>query len=452
MNTIAVTLDPYTTQEFARPAGPPVPETIEATGIAEEAIHELLLKVLYVQGVRAGKQIADALGLPFTLVDEQLHLLQQRQFVIVRGTRGHGRASYTFDLTTAGRERAREAFEVNQYVGPVPVPLAQFRTWIEAQSIRQVQVTRARVQAGLRHMVLDPGVHSQLGPAINSGKSLFLYGEPGNGKTLIAESIARMMGGALYIPYAVDIDGQVMVMYDPVYHQPALEEEEEGDATVVSAIWRTRTREHDRRFVRVRRPAVVAGGELTLDQLDLQYDSVSKIYQAPFQLKASGGVLIIDDFGRQRSPASALLNRWIVPLEKRIDYLTLHTGSKFPVPFDCLLIFATNIAPRELMDESFLRRIHYKVHVLDPTPIQYAEIFRRCCDERDIPFRPEAVAFIYREYYERRGISPRACHPRDVTDHLCDVARFCEVPPTLTEELLDAACRTYFLDVAEEDA
>jgi predicted ATPase with chaperone activity len=446
MNTAAQNVAPLGSVPGSRPSRPPVPETLRDTGISEEAIQDLLLKVLYVQGARTGQQVSDSLCLSFTLVDDLLLGLQQRQFVGVRSTGGHGRAGSIFDITAAGRERAREAFESSQYIGPVPVPLADYRGWMEAQSIRNVQVTRSRLQEGFRHMVIEPAFLELLGPAINSAKSLFLYGDPGNGKSLIAESIASIMGGSIFLPHAIEVDGQVIVLYDPVYHKPALSDEE--PISGVSSIWRQTGEEYDRRFVRVRRPVVVAGGELTLDQLDLQYDPFTKVYQAPFQLKASGGVLIIDDFGRQRTPARDLLNRWIVPLDKRIDYLTMHTGSKFPVAFDCLLIFATNIEPRELVDESFLRRIHYKVHVLDPTPIQYAEIFRRCCEARGIAFQPAAVEYVYREYYERRGIPARACHPRDIADHLCDAARFLEQPPALTQELIESACSTYFLDVA----
>jgi len=202
----------------------------------------------------------------------------------------------------------------------------------------------------------------------------------------------------------------------------------------------------DRRYARVARPVVLAGGELTLEQLDLQYDAYTKLYQAPFQVKANGGVLILDDFGRQRVPPKDLLNRWIVPLEKRIDFLTLHTGGKFPVPFDTLLIMATNLEPSQLVEEAFLRRIHYKIQIHGPDPDQYAEIFARCCDERKIQYDHDSVLYIYQEYYGRQGIHPRACHPRDILDHLVDIARFYEGKPVLTNDIVDRACRSYFLD------
>ena len=424
----------------ATPQRPPPPVTLAETGLPEDYITDLLLKALYVQGARTGQQLVDVVKLPFEFVDQRLLDLQQRMLAEVRGTTGHSRAGYVFDLTGAGRDRARDAMETSQYVGAAPVPLAQYGLWTMRQSIQHVKVTRDEVVEGFKAMVLDPRVFEIVGPAINSARSLFLYGGPGNGKTFISETIAGMLGGALYIPYAVEIDGQILQLYDPVYHH---EVPEEG---LESGEWIRDAEPYDRRYVRVRRPVVITGGELTLDQLDLVYDRDSKMYQAPFQMKANGGVLIIDDFGRQRMPSRDLLNRWIVPLEKRIDFLTLHTGGKFPVPFDCLLIFSTNLAPKDLVEEAFMRRIHYKIHVLGPSRDQYGEIFRRCLDERGIPHAEWAVPQIYRDWYQRAQIEPRACHPRDVLDHVLDIATFLQVDKTLTPELLDRACRAYFLD------
>jgi len=285
----------------------------------------------------------------------------------------------------------------------------------------------------------------QIGPAINSAKSLFLYGESGNGKTAMAETIARLLGGSLFIPHAIEIDGQIMVLYDPVYHKPVADERREPD-TVIETLLDDRWKEHDQRYVLVHRPVVLTGGELTMDQLDLQYDSHTKVYQAPFQMKANGGVLIVDDFGRQRMPPRDMLNRWIVPLEKRIDFLTLHTGSKFPVPFDCLLIMATNIDPKQLVEEAFLRRIHYKIKAESPSTEEYERILRRYCEAKGIEFIAGAMEYIYREYYQAHSIAPRGCHPRDIIDHLLDIAKYLEIEPTLSVDLVDRACHSYFLD------
>jgi hypothetical protein len=429
------------------PPAPAVPTSILDTGLSAEAIDDLILKVLYVQGARSGVDLVEVIRLPFPLLDERLPELQHRMFIEVRAAHGAGRGGYVFDLTGQGRERAREAMQTNQYVGPAPVPIDRYRAWVEAQSIRRVWVTRDSIRTGFSHLTLDPRLLEQLGPAINSAKSMFLHGESGNGKTNLAESIARLLGGDIYVPFAVLVEGQIMVVHDPVYHQarPESGAEPPGDGPT----WLRAAPTCDRRFAHVSRPVVFTGGELTLDELDLEYDPQTKIYQAPFQVKANGGILILDDFGRQRVDPRDLLNRWIVPLEKRIDYLTLHTGHKFPVPFDCLLIFATNLDPHDLVDEAFLRRIHYKIHVPSPTETEYEQIFRRSCVARHIVFNPERVRFIRERYYERLDIPPRGCHPRDILDHLCDVARYLDIEPELSEDLLERACSTYFIDATE---
>ena len=427
--------------------GPPTPESVATTGLSGEFILDLLLKVLYVQGARTGHHLTDVVRLPFSFVDDQLLSLQQRRLVEVRTTSGPSRGGYTFELTGPGRDRAREALASSQYVGPAPVPLAQYREWVERQSIRNVHVTAEVIRTGFRRMVLSDAIHDVLGPAINSAKSLFLYGAPGNGKTMIAETIAQMLGGNIYVPYAVEVEGQIMVVYDPVFHRDVEETEGARTPTEGGAVpWLRQTPAHDRRYALVRRPVVLTGGELTLEQLDLQYDQFAKMYQAPFQVKANGGVLIIDDFGRQRVPPKDLLNRWIVPLEKRIDFLTLHTGGKFPIPFDTLLIISTNLEPSRLVEEAFLRRIHYKIMVEGPTPQQFAEIFQRNCVERGIGFDPSIVRYIYESWYKKHAIQPRGCHPRDILDHVVDIARFHQVAPSTSVEMVDQACRSYFLD------
>jgi hypothetical protein len=420
---------------------PPVPEKLADTGLSADSVRDLILKALYVQGARTGQYLAEFLKLPFPLVDEELLTLQHRRFIEVRSTTTTHRGSYQFDLGAEGRDRAKEALEASQYMGPVPVPLSQYSSWIHAQTVRNAHVTQEGLGAGFSHLVLDHSIFDMLGPAVNSSKSIFLYGHPGNGKTAIAEAISHMLGGELYLPYAVDVDGQIMLIYDPVHHE---EIESKDEVLGIESLWRSGP-SYDRRYARVKRPVVVTGGELTLDQLDLRYDPFTKLYQAPFQVKANGGVLIVDDFGRQRVPPRDLLNRWIVPLDKRIDYLTLHTGGKFPVPFDCLLIFATNLDPAELVEEAFLRRIHYKIPVGDPTRAQYEEIFRGQCVTQGLSYDPDAVAYIFAEFYDKLGIPPRGCHPRDLIAHVGDIAKYREITPQLTTGLVDGACRSYFL-------
>ena len=444
MSTGFIPRDVLRDEEEEAPSSPPLPQTIPDTGLSEEFIVDLALKMLYVQGPRTGKQITDLIKLPFPFVDEQLASMQQRRFVEVRSTVGASRAGYTFDLTQMGRDRARDALTANMYVGAAPVPLRQYIYWVGRQSIQQVHVTRPDVEAAFGPLVLNQETLDEVGPAINSGRSMFLHGESGNGKTSIAEIIARMLGGSIWVPYALEIDGQIVVIYDPLYHRSPL------DATKPAAadgddLWLPDT-DHDLRWVKSARPVVLTGGELSLNQLDLEYDPFTKLYQAPFQVKANGGVLIIDDFGRQRVPPRDLLNRWIVPLEKRLDFLTLHTGSKFPIPFDVLLVIATNIDPKQLVEEAFLRRIHYKIRVESPSVEQYERIFRRYCEDKGIAYDPNAVRQVYKNFYHAHSIAPRGCHPRDILDHLVDIAKYLEIPPTLSQDLVERAGRSYFLD------
>ncbi|HEY8258625.1 MAG TPA: hypothetical protein VIG08_13295 [Gemmatimonadales bacterium] len=424
------------------PVAPPPPERIDDTGLSAEFVTELLLRTLYVQGAQLGKLLSERIRLPFPIIDDLLLSMQHRRLIEVHGVTGPGRATYVFDLTDAGRGRAREAMSAMSYVGPAPVPLSQYRASVGAQSIQHARVNQEVVHAGLNWLVLDPSTVDMVGPAINSAKSMFLYGESGNGKTAIAETIAGMLGGSQFIPYAVEVNGEILVLYDPVYHRAVdLEESRAAKGT-----WLGAPAAYDQRYVLVQRPVVITGGELNLDQLDLQYDSTTHLYQAPFQMKANGGVLIVDDFGRQRVPHRDLLNRWIVPLEKKVDYLTLHTGAKFPMPFDCLLIFATNIPPTNLVEEAFLRRIHYKIRVESPTREQYERIFERYCEQNAVPYAPEAVAQIWRDYYDRHAIAPRGCHPRDLIDHLRDISSYMGKEPRLTPDLVRLAAESYFLD------
>jgi predicted ATPase with chaperone activity len=428
---------------------PAAPADARATGLGVESIVDLVLKTMYVQGSRTGQQLTDSLRLPFDIVDDRLLWLQERKYIEVLRTLGPSRGGYVFDLSGPGRARAKEAMEASQYVGPAPVPLTVYRTWIEKQSVRNMHVSRELIRAGFGHLVMPESLLEALGPAINSAGSIFLHGDPGNGKTVIAEAIATLMRGDLFIPYAVDVDGQILLLYDPVHHEIIDEDVPAGDGP---GAWLRTVEDYDRRFVRVKRPTVFVGGELSLEQLDLQYDPFTKIYQAPFQLKAAGGVLIIDDFGRQLVAPRDLLNRWIVPLEKRVDYLSLHTGVKFPVPFDSLLIISTNLNPEDLVDEAFLRRIQYKVNVDDPEPGQYEEIFRRECAKRDIPFTAHAIDHIYELYYGQKGLMPRACHPRDILTQVANIARYEGNRPRLDDEIVDRACRSYFLVMSHQES
>lgn len=451
MNTTSATvrIHPRERADAASVGTPSLPTTLEQTELSESFVSELLMKVMYVQGSRTGEQLAGFLRLSFAILDDLLLTLQQRRLIEVRGTKGKGRRGYTFALTTEGRDRCREIMTTSRYVGPAPVPLRQYRAIVEHQKVEDAQVDEQQVTEGLTHLVLHDSFRESLGPAINSGRSLFLYGHAGNGKTVLAEAIAEMLGDAIFIPFAVEVDGQVIAIYDPVFHEPV---HEVADGDLIGSAWMEPEPEYDMRWVRIRRPVVMVGGELMLDDLELQFDQLAGVFRAPPQMKANGGVFIIDDFGRQRVRPRDLLNRWMVPLEKHVDFLSLPMGHKLPVPFQCLLIFATNLDPAELVEEAFLRRIRYKILVDNPTRGQYAEIFKQACAQRGLPFTPDAVDFVYEEYYSRPHLQERSCHPRDITNHLIDIARYKRRDAELSPELLRMACDAYFLDVVDAGA
>ena len=429
---------------------PPVPQSLAEIRLTPFFVSDLILKTLYSRGTLRGSQLVDLLRLPFALIDDLLLDLQTRRFVEVRGTDGHGRQSYLFTLTAEGRARAREAREVSAYVGPAPVTGAGYRHWTARQSLRTVRIPPEQIQRGLEHMVLPEDFHQRVGPGINSGRSLFLYGAPGNGKTELAFAIGRVMESTIFIPRMVELAGEIVSLYDPYLHElvddgGSPEPDEDGP---LYSEWPR----FDPRFVRIKRPSILVGGELTLEELDLQYDSSTGIHSAPPQMKANGGVFVIDDFGRQRVRPRDLLNRWMIPLDRGVDFLAMNTGHKLTVPFDCLVVFSTNLNPQDLVEEAFLRRIRYKLEVGNPDRDQYTEIFRRVCEKEGIDFDPGAVDFIFENYYDRGELEPRACHPRDVVSDLVDMAVYMGREPTLTPELIAAACESYFPSVKLREA
>jgi hypothetical protein len=363
------------------------------------------------------------------------------KLVEVRGTSGVGSAGYRYILTDLGRDRAGQFMDICRYVGPAPVPLAQYNAYVRACMAARGAVDRDTLAHGFDHLVVSKGMFDQLGPAVNSGKSLFLYGAPGNGKTVLAEGIGKALGTEMFVPHAVDVDGQVITMYDPVNHQRMAGAAE--SASVVA------TTSQDQRWEKIKRPVVVVGGELTLEMLDLTFNPIAKFYEAPIQLKANGGVFVVDDFGRQRIPPRDLLNRWIVPLESRVDFLTLHTGRKFEIPFNVLIIFATNLKPQSLADEAFLRRIPYKILAKNPTLDEYRKIFELNCKRRGLAFDPVMIEYLERTYYKPRKLQMRACHPRDLVEQVVDICRYQKRDLAITRELLDMACGSYFLEETE---
>jgi hypothetical protein len=423
-----------------QPLPPAPPATIAETGLHPDTLSQLLLKTL-VAGEATGTALAEKLRLPYSVLDALVQHARVEKLVEVRGATGTGTAGYRYALTDLGRDRAMQFLEISRYVGPAPVPLAHYNAYMRAGMAARPYVDRDRLSTGFDQLIVGKGMLDSLGPAVNSGKALFLYGAPGNGKTVLAEGIGRALGSEMYVPHAIDVDGQVITTFDAVNHV-SLEGLEQSQSVIAAASL-------DRRWVKIRRPVVVVGGELTLDMLDLTFNPIAKFYEAPIQMKANGGVFVVDDFGRQRIPPRDLLNRWIVPLESRVDFLTLHTGRKFEIPFNVLIVFATNLKPESLADEAFLRRIPYKILAKNPTVDEYCRIFEMNCRKRGIAFDPVLVEYLLRKYYQPRKLQMRACHPRDLVEQVVNNCRYQGREPVISRELLDAACDSYFLEETE---
>lgn len=414
---------------------PPRPRSIDETGLSLSAIADMVVRALYLVGEMSGQGFVDLLHLPYEhVIDQAIAYLRREQMIEIKGSGGVGERAYRYQATAKGIVRAKEIGERTQYLGPAPVTLEAYTTMMSTQTTQGLIVSEDNIRQAFAHLVVNEALLVQLGPAINSGRSIFLHGHAGNGKTTIAEAIARLMSSSVLIPYAVVIDGQIIRVFDPIHHQE--QPIPPGQET-----------SYDRRWVLSKRPVVVAGGELTLDSLDLTYDEYSKYYEAPLQMKANGGLFLIDDFGRQQMRPRDLLNRWIVPLEKRLDFLTLHTGKKIEVPFDQLIVFSTNIEPKQLVDEAFLRRIRYKVEVPNPSPQEYREIFRRVCRDRSVAYSDDGLRYLLETEYPKRKLELRAVHPRDLIDQVIDIARFTRAQPAMSRELLSAACRSYFVEM-----
>ena len=418
---------------------PPPAQTLEESGLTLDLILQLTLKSLHFAGELSGTDLSRRLGLEFPVIAPALDLLKAQHHIGIVGGGIVGGASYRYRITDAGRTRAALFLDTSHYVGAAPVPLAQYQAYMNAY--RQAAprgVTRQRIRAAFSHLILSDPVLDQLGPAINAGHSMFVYGPPGNGKTVISQAIRNLLDGDIAIPHAIEVEGSIIRLFDPVNHQAVDPEESPASFASVPHV--------DRRWVRCRRPMVTVGGELTLNALELSYNPATGFYRAPVQAVANGGVLVIDDFGRQRCSPRDLLNRWIVPLESRVDFLTLQTGQKFALPFATMIVFATNLQPSTLVDEAFLRRIQYKVFAESPTAHEFRAIFESCCRRQEVPYDDRLVDDLFQGFFRPRGIDLRGCQPRDLIARALSLAEYRGEPRRLTSELLRAACAGYFVD------
>src|SRR6516165_9621371 len=431
------------------PEAPSAPETLTEAGLSLGFLNDLVLRTLYTRGVMLGLDLARFTSLPFKVVEESLRFLKDEKCLEITGGDLIGRVSYRFSLTDLGRSRAQDAMQLCAYVGPAPVPLEDYVEQVYRQAVTGIAVNPDALRASFSHLVLKEEMFNAIGPSIVSGKSIFIYGPPGNGKTAMARGIGDFMntsGGDIYVPYAFLAENSIITVYDQAVHQLADESAddrlEDQEATIRRLL---NTGTVDPRWVRIRRPVIVTGGELSLNMLDLRYNSESNFYQAPLHVKANGGIFLIDDFGRQLCSPKELLNRWIVPLEDRHDFLALANGKKFEVPFEQLTIFSTNLDPKDLVDDAFLRRIRHKVEVEAPTRDVYEKIFSGVAKRLGMNPCPEAVDYLYQRYYSGQRCA-RASDCRDLLETVQSICRFRKQPVQLTRDLIAEAATSFICE------
>jgi energy-coupling factor transporter ATP-binding protein EcfA2 len=412
---------------------PKAPQNVKDTGLELFFIADLIMKHMLFMGEFSLTDISEEVKLPVSVVDEGMEVLRRDKFVEVKGAAGYAKVTYRFNITGPGRNRAAELLDVCRYAGPAPVLLEQYNSMVEFQTVKHIIVSEQSVHEAFAYLVISEKQLRRIGPAISSGKAIFLYGPPGNGKTTIAETMGRVLPETVYMPYSLIVGGQIVTVFDAVNHIPV---PPEGTADAL-----------DGRWLLVKRPVIMTGGELTLRMLDLDFNPIAKLYEAPLQMKANNGLFIVDDFGRQQIDPQNLINRWIVPLERRADFMTLHTGMKFEIPFDQLVIFSTNIEPRKLVDEAFLRRIRYKIKVDHPPEDEYRAIFKKVCESNGIEFRAGMLDYLLDNFYKKLGVKLNACHPRDLIDHIIDNAHYYAHAPELTKENISGAWDNYFVDM-----
>jgi predicted ATPase with chaperone activity len=411
---------------------PQEPTTAKDTGLSEALIEDLILKFLSGIGSESGRAISDNLCLPLAILEDRFVALRQRQEIAPTGSAMLG--DHIYRLTDVGRDRAHRALRECAYVGPAPVPLDDYISSVHAQTISSERPRKRQLEKAFSDIHVEPEMLRQLGPAINAGKGMFIYGPPGNGKTTIAQRITRCFGQNILIPHAIVEGGKIIKMFDASCHKAI--------RSVTESLFRNA--EFDRRWVRIERPTVVVGGELTMDSLELKHDPVANVSEASLQMKSNCGCLLIDDFGRQRVNPTELLNRWIIPLENRIDYLTLSNGRKIEVPFEQLIIFSTNLEPHQLADDAFLRRIPFKVEISDPSVEEFHLLFQVFAKKYQLECPPDKIDYLIRTHYQACKRPMRRCQARDLLEQVMYFCNYNELPLEITEEYLDQAVRNYF--------
>jgi len=410
--------------------------SLEETGVSPVLIETLVMKLLLQVGSCSGRDIAKSVCLPFAILEDLLLALRSRQMLVHKGSAQLG--DYFYTLTDHGVDRARVATQACAYVGPVPVPLDDYILSVEAQAISAEAAQRDQLEEAFSDISVEPEMLALLGPAVNSGAGLFLYGAPGNGKTTIAKRITKCFGQHIWVPRTITEDGQFIKLFDASFHEPI-------DSAQSSII---KTAGGDARWVKIRRPTVVVGGELTMDSLEIRHDPKTNVSEASLQMKSNCGCLLIDDFGRQRIEPLELLNRWIVPLENHHDFLTLATGKKIQVPFEQLIIFSTNLQPQDLADEAFLRRIPYKIEIGDPSLEEFRTLFEVFCRSFGCEYQPEAVDYLVQTHYRPQKRPLRRCQPRDLLTQVKNYCVYNNIPLELRPDLLDHVVKSYFTAVS----
>jgi hypothetical protein len=430
------------------PEAPTAPDTLKECGLTAAFVADMILRTIYARRPQVGRDLAQFLCLPFKIIRDPLKWLKDEKCVQVDGGDLVGEVSYRFSLTDLGRARAHDVMRQCAYVGPAPVPLEDYVEQCYRQTVSGLQCYPESLRAPFAHLVMKDDLFNAVGPAIISGKSVFIYGPPGNGKTAMARGIGDFMntaGGSIYVPHAFSADGNIVTVFDPSLHvtdDSPTEFGDEADATIRRLLPQGAL---DQRWVRIRRPVIVTGGELNLQMLDLKYNAEANFYQAPIHFKANGGVFLIDDFGRQLCSPKELLNRWILPLEDRHDFLTVASGKKFQVPFEQLIIFSTNLDPKDLVDDAFLRRIRHKVGINAPTPDVYTKIFAGVCKKLGMNNDPAAMQYLYERYYDK-GRAPRASDCRDLLETVQSICRYRRQPVHLTRDLMAEAASSFIAE------